>query len=513
MKRNTYLIHLSRIRKTLNLKRVTYLLAASFTCISCSSDFLNTAPKGTYHNGNYDMSTGQELLILATLMDGYNVFAQQTWPVTAMHCHASDNSHPGGPSGDGGVDFSQFPTMSFTASNGMFSTYYNLQFNAITKANEALKMLEEVEKTGGKTLSTSQYRAEAYFIRSAAYFRLTQAFGSVPYVDRVMGKEEEMADQLSASAIRNKYLPELIGAIQYLPTRKQSVSTGNVGRATQNAARAIIAKTYLYEKDYSNCLTYTNQIINSGDNDLTTPYTEIFREKNEFGPESIWEVNADFKPDQNISIIGDGNQWCMMNGVRGFPNLGWGHNAPSQDLMNDYEKNDPRFDATILKNGDQVDGDVVVASDYKYFNKKAYCPKSERSGYGRADWCYGYWSNLLIIRYADILLMHAEAACEANEPDDAKEKLEWVRERARNGNIALLPKIRTNDKDELREKIRHERRIELALEFERYFDLVRWGIAKDKINGFVEGKHELFPLPQTEIDKSNGKLQQNPKYN
>ena len=495
------------------MKRITYLAALLFACTSCGDSFLDTAPKGTYHNGNYDMNTGQELLIIATLVDGYNAFAEQTWPVAAMHCHASDNSHPGGPSGDGGVDFSQFSTLSFTASNSMFSTYYNLQFNAITKANEALKMIEEVEANNGKITEANQLKAEAYFIRSAAYFRLTQAFGSVPYVNRVMGKEEEMAEQFSATTIRNKYLPELIWAIDYLPTRQESVNSGNTGRATQNAARAIIAKTYLYEKEYANCLIYTNQIINSKDNALTTPYAEMFWEKNEFGPESIWEINAEYRPDQSVSIIGEKNQWGLMNGVRGFPNLGWGHNAPSDDLMNDYEENDPRLNATVLKNGQNVDGDVIVASDYKFFNKKAYCPKSERTLYGRADWCYGYWCNLRIIRYADILLMHAEAACETNDLDEAKDKLELIRERARNGNIALLPKIRTNDQTELREKIRHERRIELALEFERYFDLVRWGIAKDKISVFVTGKHELFPLPQSEIDKSNGKLKQNPGYN
>lgn len=493
------------------MKRITYIIAVLFACSACSNSFLDNAPKGTYHEGNYDMSTGQELLVLATLMDGYNVFAQQTWPVTAMHCHTTDNSHPGGPSGDGGVDFSQFPTMSFTPSNTMFSTYYSLQFTAITKANEALQMLKELEEATGETAETRQYRAEAYFIRAAAYFRLTQAFGAVPYVDRVMGKDEAMADQLSPSVIRGKYLPELIGAVDKLPTRMEAVSSGNVGRATQNAARAIIAKTYMYEKDYANCLIYTNQIITSGDNNLTTPYAEIFREENEFGPESIWEINADYKPNQNISIIGENNQWGMMNGVRGFPNLGWGHNAPSEDLMNDYEPNDPRLSATVLRDGENVDGDIVAASDYKFFNKKAFCPKSERSMYGRADYCYGYWSNLRIIRYADILLMHAEAACETDALTDAKEKLEMVRNRARNGQ-SVLPEIKTNDKEELREKIRHERRIELALEFERYFDLVRWGIAKDKIANFVTGKHEVFPLPQTEIDKSEGKLQQNPRY-
>lgn len=493
------------------MKRITYILATLLACTSCTSDFLNNAPKGTYHEGNYDMSTGQELLVIATLMDGYNVFAQQTWPVTAMHCHTTDNTHPGGPSGDGGVDFSQFPTMSFTASNTMFTAYYSFQFTAITKANEALKMLEVLESATGATTATNQLKAEACFIRSAAYFRLTQAFGSVPYVDRVMGKDEEMADQLSATVIRGKYLPQLIRAIDDLPTRQQAVSSGNIGRATRNAARAIVAKTYLYEKDYANCLIYTNQIITSGDNDLTTSYADIFSEASEFGPESIWEINADYKPNSNVSIIGDANQWCMMNGVRGFPNLGWGHNAPSLDLMNDYEVNDPRFNATILTNGESIDGDLIATSNYNYFNKKAYCPKSERSLHGRADYCYGYWSNLRIIRYADILLMHAEAACATGDLDEAKRKLEMVRNRARNGQ-SVLPEIKTKDPVELREKIRHERRIELALEFERYFDLVRWEIAKDKITNFITGKHELFPLPQTEIDKSNGKLQQIKPY-
>ncbi len=494
------------------MKQIIYLLTLLITCVSCSKDFLNTAPKGVFHEGNYDMTTGQELLVLATLIEGYNSFAKQSWPIVAMQCHTTDNSHPGGPTGDGGVDFCQFPTLSFTPSNFTFNQYYGGNYEAITKANEALLMLDEFIKENGETKDANQMKAEAYFIRAAAYFRLTQAFGAVPYVDRVMGKEEEMADQLSATQIRNKYLPELIWAIDYLPTRIEQLASGNTGRATQNAARAIIAKTYMYEKDYVNCLNYTRQIIESGDNDLSTPYSEMFWEVNEFGPESIWEINAEFKPEQNISIIGDTNGWIMMNGVRGFPNLGWGHNAPTEDLMNAYEAGDPRYDATVLKNGDMVDGEVVKADFYEYFNKKAYLPKAERSLYGRDDWCSGYWSNFRIIRYADIVLMHAEAACEMGDLKDAKEKLEMIRNRARNGDDSVLPKVMTENQDELREKIRHERRIELALEFERYFDLVRWGIAQDKLPNFVPGKHELFPLPQSEIDRSNGKLKQNPGY-
>lgn len=208
------------------------------------------------------------------------------------------------------------------------------------------------------------------------------------------------------------------------------------------------------------------------------------------------------------------NQWNMMCGVRGYPNLGWGHNAPSADLMADYEEGDPRYDVTVLEDGQSVDGEVINASDYKYFNGKCYCPASERELYGRADWCFGYWANMRIIRYADIVLMAAEAANELGYTSEALADLEMVRARARGNNSPLtcLPEIRTTDKDELRKLIHHERRIELALEFERYFDLVRWDEAKDKIANFVVGKHELFPIPQSEIDKSNGKLHQNPNY-
>lgn len=489
----------------------------SLLMLFCSCEgFLTTDPKGTFHEGNYDMSSGQELLILSRLVDGYDCFRELTWPITAMHCHTTKDSHAGGPEGDGGVDFCQFPTLSFTPANSHFTTYYSVLFKAITKANEALAMIaDKVEEMGeeGKTDPTMlRYEAEAYFIRSAAYYYLTEAFGAVPYVDRVMSNEEEIADQLPADEIRERYISDLTVAIPYLMTRKEMVGTGNIGRATQNAARAIVAKTYLHQKNWALCRQYSEAIIASDDNDLTTPYADIFLEVNEYGPESVWEINAEFKPDLDIDMM---CQWTMMTGVRGFPNLGWGHNAPTQELMSAYEKGDPRYEATVLKDGDILNGETIVAASYKYFNKKSYIPPAERRLYGRDDWCYGYWTNQRFIRYAEILLMNAEAACEQGGEADietALDMLEQVRTRARAGKEGVLPKITETDQAKLREIIRHERRIELALEYERYFDLVRWGIAKDELPDFETGKHELFPIPQSEIDKADGKLKQNPNY-
>lgn len=120
------------------------------------------------------------------------------------------------------------------------------------------------------------------------------------------------------------------------------------------------------------------------------------------------------------------------------------------------------------------------------------------------------------MRYADVVLMNAEAANEIGGEemiDEALEKLEMVRNRARGGNPDILPKVTTRNQAELRDKIRFERRIELAMEHERYFDIVRWGIAGDVLGAkWIPGKHELFPIPQEQIDLSNHILTQNPGY-
>ena len=147
-----------------------------------------------------------------------------------------------------------------------------------------------------------------------------------------------------------------------------------------------------------------------------------------------------------------------------------------------------------------------------YFNKKAYTDPALRKEYTNK----GFWVNIRLIRYADVLLMGAESANEKGIPGEAIDYLEQVRARARGTNSNILPKVTTTDQGELREAIRHERRVELGLEFDRFYDLVRWGIAKEVLHAAgktnYQDKNALLPLPQTEIDKSKGVLVQNPDY-
>jgi hypothetical protein len=430
------------------------------------------------------------------------------WTGVAMSNYTTPDAEKGSTPSDGGT-ITQFKTLNYGAGNTEIARYYRDCYMTISLTNEVIAIIKTLNDT---VVKKNTYLSEALFLRSVMYYRLAQAFGGVPWIDNVLGSSENLPARSSREEIWSNIEKDLNLAIPLLPSRVSLLVSGNSGRATQNAARAVLAKVYLYQKKWSDALAQTTAIIASGDNDLNTPYADIFTEANEYGSESIFEVYCENKPSLNIYIY---CQYAQMQGVRGIPNLGWGFNSPSVALMASFEAGDPRKAATVISNGDILEGKKIISdpSCYnKFFNKKVYTLASERALYGRTSDPEAYWLNIRIIRYADVLLMHAEAACELGNTTEALDKLEMVRARARGGDNTVLPAITTTDITELRAKIHQERRIELAMEWERFYDLIRWDEAKNVITNFVVGKHELFPIPQAEIDKSNGLITQNPGY-
>jgi hypothetical protein len=196
------------------------------------------------------------------------------------------------------------------------------------------------------------------------------------------------------------------------------------------------------------------------------------------------------------------------------------------ELMGEaFEPGDPRKDATLLyfrrsdddpitpENTNKPYGESPVSqADGAYFNKKAYTNPALREEFTR----HGFWVNIRIIRYGDVVLMAAESANELGKTGEASGYLEMVRARARGNNPDILPKVTSLDQTVLRDAIRHERRVELGLESGRFYDLVRWGIASQVLHAAgktgYQPKNALLPLPQDEIDKSKGVLVQNPDY-
>jgi starch-binding outer membrane protein, SusD/RagB family len=493
------------------MKKIVLIFAIVALGTACSDDFLDRYPKGRWHHDNYtpDDELDANVLTEAKLAQVYSSLRDYAFFFAGfgMQNYTTPDVEKGSTPSDG-QEVVQFKPMSYTASNNQIGDYYRSCYNTIYLANEAIALANSLD--AGETQKNTLL-AEGLFLRSVMYFRLTQAFGGVSFVDKVLGQTDKTPARSTREEIWQKLEQDLIFAIPYLPSRMSLVASSNGGRASQNAARAILAKIYLYQKNWSSAFGMTSAIISSGDNLLNTPYTQLFDEATEYGDESVFEVYCEEKPAEQIYL---GSQFSEIQGLRGIPDLGWGFNAPSQVLMDAYEPGDPRKTASIIADGDLLDGRKIKADagGYKFFNKKAYTKAIERGINGRPTNGHGQWMNIRLIRYADVVLMNAEAACELGNTTEALAKLEMIRARARGGDNAVLPKIVTTEIGELRAKVHQERRIELAMEWERFYDLVRWNEAKDVISSFVVGKHELFPIPQTEIDKSEGVITQNPGY-
>ena len=499
------------------MKRIVYCLlsvAISLSLGSCGKNFLERYPHGQWYAENF---TAEEVpysvLIEGELSSAY--VNQHSYDFNAsapcLHCISTDDADKGSTASD--MSWAKIiDAHTWDASASVVNQYYVAWYNVITSCNRAIKYAESAGQFD-ETISQEEadyYKAQALTIRAQAYFRLIQAFGDVSYVDHELEQDEKTPARSDKEEVYGQLIQQLEWAIPHLRTRKALVADGDFGRVSQNSARAVLAKIYMYKKDWANSRVWTGAIIESGDNDLSTPFDEIWTEKQEFGPESVYEIDLDYKPSLSINSAGN-HQWASIQGFRGQPNGGWGMNGPSLLLRTDMA-GDPRYLATVLSDGEVRDGVTFKSAEVPnpYYNAKVYAPLYEQKMYNR-NTAASQWLNIRLIRYSDIVLMHAECSCELNDLDDARKKLEMVRARARGSNPSALPEITTNDQSELREAIHTERRFELAMEFERYFDLIRWG-ETDKITGFVSGAHELFPIPQRQIDASNGILTQNPGY-
>src|SRR5690606_5984209 len=240
---------------------------------------------------------------------------------------------------------------------------------------------------------------------------------------------------------------------------------------------------------------------------LFPSFEGLFRVENENNQESIFEIQAEL-------ILGNpaasNSQYSQVQGVRGTV-AGWGFNVPTDDLAAAFEPGDPRRDATIIFRGETTpQGDAIPPTgDNPMYNQKSYVPFSQII----AGYTEGSQQNIRWLRYADVLLMNAEANNELGNPAPALEALEQVRARARGGDPSILPEVTTTDQNELRQAIWHERRVELAMEFDRYFDVIRQGRGEEVFGPLGWQPHnEVWPIPQREIDLSAGVLEQNPGY-
>lgn len=431
---------------------------------------------------------------------------------------ASDNSVSGGESASDVLSLQQIDDYTNTPINSTMTDLWQVAYEGINRANYLTQYKDK--NLAGQSITFAGKDAlygEVYFLRSYYYFSLVRMFGDVPlFTDKRLGVSDSRTLKRSPKADVYKAIEaDLNSAIAALP----AVQTQK-GRITKYAAQALLGKVYLYENKFDDAKTVLESVITANAFTLVPDFNSIFLAAGENGPESVFEIQyTNGSPYYNWGGVtrGQGNYSVQQCGIRGLNGnipyaAGWSTNLPSQNLAAAYTAGDQRkavtaFDIEAYKNANPSLGITYQVAPYKntgLYNGKYLPRKGETSGQVELN----YLNNFRTIRYAEVLLMAAEANNRSTAPNDVKAQgyLNQVRQRAfgdANHNVTATGAA-------LKQAIWDERRLELAMEGDRFFDLVRTGQAATKITGFKTGKNEVFPVPQSEVDVSG--LAQNPGY-
>ena len=444
---------------------------------------------------------------------------------------ASDNAVSGGESASDVLDLQQIDDYTVNPINNTLADLWQSAYEGVNRANYLTQY--KATNANGQVVDFAGKEAlygEIYFLRAYYYFTLVKMFGDVPlFVDKRLGLEDSRTLKRSPKADVYKQIElDLTNAVTVLP----AVQTDK-GRITKYAAEALLGKVFLYENKFDQAAAMLENVITSGAFTLVPDFKSIFLATGENGSESVFEIQySNTSPYYNWGAVtrGQGNYAVQQCGIRSLVvgsfdmpyNPGWSTNLPTLDLANAYAAGDTRKDATIL------DIDAYIKANPSYFsvNGTTYYPSTDplfgkypaykvapykntgmynqkflpRKGETSGQIELNYLNNYRTIRYADVLLMAAEANNKAAATNDAKAQtyINLVRRRAFGDLIHDV----TSTGSTLYQTILDERRMELAMEGDRFFDLVRTGQAASKLKGFVTGKHEVFPIPQTEIDIS-----------
>jgi len=491
----------------MNFKHVLLVIIVGVVVAGCS-DFLNVDPQSQLTQEAFPTTEEDALqstnAVYSTLRNWH--YHSGGFPILDI---MSDDAHKGSSPNDAANTVGPYDDFSHSTTQDGLARWWNALYQGIRRANIVIVKVPNISMDEDLK---SRYIAEARFLRALYYFDLARAFGGVPIVTT---PEPDLEVPRSSEEETYSLIEEdLMFAMDNLPL-KSEYNQSNLGRATQGAAKALLARVALFRQDYEMAETYALEVIDSDEYGLEPDYTDANGEAGEHGIESVFEIGA-------IATSGaGGNQYANTQGVRGTPNRGWGFNQPSVDLREAFENDDPREDGTIIELGDVIDGIEIIGDGNtpdEVTDDQGNVIRIE--SYNRKVWIDGtttntqFGHNRRLIRYADVLLMAAEALNKNGKPAQALPYLNQVRERAREGNSNILPDITTTDQDSLADIIMHERRVELALEGHRFWDLVRTGRAEDVLGplGYVPGKHDVLPIPQSEIDLSQGTLTQNDNW-
>jgi starch-binding outer membrane protein, SusD/RagB family len=484
-------------------KQFTYKTGLALLCaiaiVSSCDDDLNVDPRNAINETDFLNNPDNAVALVNGVynkMLDFNMYSFSWIGITSI---TSDDADKGSTPGDTGSDKHRMDALSFDATDPSFNEVWNGRYAGIYRANNALQYLEELAID--ETLK-NRLIGEVKFLRAFWYFDLVRCFGDVPLVvDRIDLNDTELINQVvfnrrPKADVYAQIEADLADAADKLPLKAQYGSS-DLGRATKGAAQALLAKAYLYQEKWTEAYNMAGEVISSGQYNLMANYAEVWRETGENQEESIFEVQATLTK----GIV----QYTDVQGPRGTPDLGWGFNTPSLTLSNSYQTGDLRREATIMYVPSTLwDGfEAPTTWNNPRYNYKAYHSSIAESWNGnKAETA----KNLRLLKFSDLLLIRAEAAMELGMAGEAEDIVNQLRTRAGLAEISGLTM----------QQLYNERRWEMAMEHDRWFDLVRTGQAVSAMAAdgktFVAGKHEVFPIPEPQIIVSGGLLTQNNGY-
>ena len=532
------------------MKRNLLWLACLAIALTGCRDYLTEIEPGTTLLNDFFTSTAAAKQNVTgcyvPLMWEYNNTYLSEWFIGDI---VSDDALKGGGSTSDMADAYDMENWRTTSQNTLLLDFYRAQYQGIARCNLAIKYISQME-IGTDSIFTPTMKnnllGEAHYLRAYYYFRLVRVFAGVPITTEVIDNSDNWGvPRASTEQVYNLIMEDLTKANHMLPVRS-AMKAEDLGRATKGAAQAMLLKVNLYMASpywnkqltqdpatyYAAAKQWGDSIIASGEYSLCPNYEDNFTLAGENGQESVFEIQYMEVPwgdyGEGFGFTAGSFTQILTRSRSSLIGGGWGFNHPTQNLYDEFEAGDIRRDVAILNPADSLieTPSVEIYLGSRYLNNKYGMyrdPASQGGGYGK-------WSlhatrgplNNRQIRYADVLLMYAEACLGAGDEATARAYINKVRQRVGLADVATADNA----------TLRHERRVELAMEGHRWFDLVRWeGVAgnglkahmdaykatetqeaQSHIQEFVAGKHEIFPIPQEEIQLNPIEMKQNNGY-
>ena len=555
------------------MKKILILLMTFSVIVSCSEDFTDIDPVGSLSDASLQNATGVDLLLTGTysVLDGIrNGGPGDDWTKTGDNWWLdviSDDAHKGSTDGDQ-ADLYAIEIFDWGTTNPYFEGKWQALYAGVNRANGVIDLITKSENPADFDVQ----HAQAKFLRAHYNFELTRIWGNVSYISEENFANTEF-NQPNTGPLWDQIESDLNFAVNNLPSSRGG-SYSEAGRPIVSTAKAYLGKVQLYQGKFSDALTNLESVINSGDYALASDYFSNFRSDGENGPEAIFAIQ--FSADGGLAQQGNRGGTLNFNIRAGLccgfyqPSIDLANAFQTEnglplldtynqtDITNDYGVNsdephtphtgplDPRIDFTIGRRGIDLNGygpnegkDNVRAAfgdiSGPFVGKKNFYTAGDDTNIGKGGWGEERSGiNYHIIRYADVLLMAAEAAVETGNLEKARGYVNQVRQRAINTPRAdsspnyMIDTYNSTwtDTNVARKAVRFERRLELGMEGHRLFDLRRWGNFVDVMNTYIvnesrtisnygqksnpaQSKHILLPIPLNAIDTSEGNLKQN----